>query len=305
MIEIKNEMEYAMPESPTNQQIAGVLERIAELLEAQDENPFRVRAYRAGAQTIGDLDQSAAALIKKDKFDELTKLPNIGSGIAAVIGEYVSDGRSSLLDDLESKVSPTDVFKHVPGIGAELAGRIVDQLDIHTLEELEEAAHDGSLAEVSGFGERRVKAVQQSLAGMLSRTARRRQRARTSDAKPDRPPVELLLELDAEYRKRAEKDKLPKIAPRRFNPNSEAWLPMMRVERDGWTFALLFSNTAQAHELGKTRDWVVIYYERDGSERQNTVVTETQGALEGRRVVRGRERETRAYYEASQAAKKK
>lgn len=293
-----------MTESPTNQQIAGVLDRIAELLEAQDENPFRVRAYRAGAQTVRDLDQSAAKLINQDKFDELTKLPNIGSGIAAVIGEYVSDGRSSLLDDLESKVSPVDVFKHVPGIGAELAGRIVDQLDIHTLEELEEAAHDGSLAEVSGFGERRVKAVQQALAGMLSRTARRRQRERASGDKLDRPSVELLLDLDAEYRQRAEKNKLPKIAPRRFNPNNEAWLPMMRVERDGWNFTLLYSNTAQAHELGKTRDWVVVYYERDGSERQNTIVTETQGALEGKRVVRGRERETRAYYGARQAAKK-
>ena len=293
-----------MPESPSNQQIAGVLERIAELLEARDENPFRVRAYRAGAQTIQDLDQPAAALVQQDKSDELTKLPNIGSGIAAVIGEYVSDGRSSLLDDLEAQVSPADVFRHVPGLGAELAERIVDQLDIHTLEELEEAAHDGSLAEVSGFGERRVKAVQQSLAGMLSRSARRRQRERRADEQPDRPSVELLLELDAEYRKRADAGKLPKIAPRRFNPNNEAWLPMMRVERDGWTFVLLFSNTAQAHELGKTRDWVVIYYERDGKERQNTVVTETQGALEGKRVVRGRERETRAYYESRRAAKK-
>ena len=98
-----------------------------------------------------------------------------------MIGEYVSDERSSLLDDLEAKVSPADVFERVPGIGEELAQRIVDQLDIHSLEELEEAAHDGRLAEVEGFGQRRIAAVEQSLAGMLSRTARRQQRERRMD----------------------------------------------------------------------------------------------------------------------------
>jgi hypothetical protein len=286
-----------MTVTPTNDQIAGVLERIADLLEAQDENPFRVRAYRQGAQTIRDDEKSVAELIRQDKFEEVKKLPNIGEGLAAVIGEYVSDGRSSLLDDFEGKVSAADVFKRVPGIGAELAQRIVDQLDIHSLEELEEAAHDRRLAEVEGFGERRIEAVQRSLAGMLSRTARRR----TRETQPDRPSVKLLLELDADYRQRAEAGKLPKIAPRRFNPGNEAWLPILRTERDGWTFTILYSNTAQAHELGKTRDWVVIYYERDGKEQQNTVVTETQGELKGKRVVRGRERETREFYEARKA----
>lgn len=299
-----------MAKTPTNAQIAEVLEQIAELLEAQDENPFRVRAYREGAQTIRDLDEPAAAMIHDDRFDDLTELPNIGRGIAAVVGEYVTDGRSSLLDDLQAKVTPADVFQRVPGIGAELAQRIVDQLDIHTLEDLEEAAHDHRLEDVEGFGPRRIEAVQRALAGMLSQSARRgarersRERAAKSEpksqptSKPERPPVALLLELDAQYRERAEAGKLPTVAPRRFNPNNDSWLPIMRAERDGWAFTLLFSNTAQAHELGKTRDWVVVYYERDGRERQNTVVTETRGTLEGRRVVRGRERETQQYYEA-------
>lgn len=293
-----------MATSPTNNQIAGLLEHIADLLEAQDENPFRIRAYRQGAQTIREHEKPIAELIHQGKFDQIRELPNIGGGLAAVIGEYVSDERSSLLDDLEAKVSPADVFERVPGIGAELAQRIVEQLDIRSLEELEEAAHDGRLAEVEGFGKRRIEAVEQSLAGMLSRSARRQQRERRKGSQPtqqDRPSVKLLLELDAEYRQRAEADKLPKIAPRRFNPSNEAWLPILRMERDGWTFTVLYSNTARAHELDKTRDWVVIYYERDDKERQNTVVTETQGDLKGKRVVRGRERETREFYQARQA----
>lgn len=73
---------------------------------------------------------------------------------------------------------------------------------------------------------------------------------------------------------------------------------MLHAERGGWHFTALYSNTARAHELGRTRDWVVIYY-YDGEhvESQCTVVTETRGVLAGKRVVRGREDECRAHHE--------
>lgn len=62
---------------------------------------------------------------------------------------------------------------------------------------------------------------------------------------------------------------------------------------------MLFSNTARAHELNATHDWVVIYFEQDGgTEDQYTVVTERPGPLAGKRVVRGREAESRDFYEA-------
>ena len=90
---------------------------------------------------------------------------------------------------------------------------------------------------------------------------------------------------------------MPTIAPRRFNPNGEAWLPILHTERDGWHFTALFSNTARAHELGRAQDWVVIYFAKaDGREHTRTVVTETHGPLDGKRVVRGREAECRTYY---------
>ena len=66
---------------------------------------------------------------------------------------------------------------------------------------------------------------------------------------------------------------------------------MLHREKDGWSFTALYSNTARAHALGATRDWVVIYFERDGHEDQCTVVTERSGPLAGQRVVRGREAE--------------
>jgi hypothetical protein len=70
----------------------------------------------------------------------------------------------------------------------------------------------------------------------------------------------------------------------------------MEVERGGWDFTALFSNTQRAHELGRTRDWVVIYYHRDGDAGQCTVVTARTGRLRELRIVRGREAECRHHY---------
>jgi hypothetical protein len=108
--------------------------------------------------------------------------------------------------------------------------------------------------------------------------------------------VAALLAVDAEYREGARAGTLRRITPRRFNPERAAWLPVLHTERDGWSFTALFSNTARAHELGRTRDWVVLYAERDGEEDRCTVVTETSGPLSGRRVVRGREAECAQHY---------
>ena len=113
------------------------------------------------------------------------------------------------------------------------------------------------------------------------------------DAPAVLPGVALLLEIDREYRDKAAAGRLHLIAPRRFNPEGKAWLPVLHAQRGEWHFTALFSNTARAHELGHTRDWVVIYfYDGEHREGQCTVVTETHGEQAGRRVVRGRERES-------------
>ncbi len=107
------------------------------------------------------------------------------------------------------------------------------------------------------------------------------------------PEQQILLAIDADYRRAAASNELRKIAPKRFNPRREAWLPVMHGMRDGWRFSALYSNTALAHQLGRTHDWVVIYYRRgDEAEEHATVVTEHRGAARGQRVVRGRETES-------------
>jgi DNA polymerase (family 10) len=281
----------------SNEEIADKLEHVADLLELQEENAFRVRSYRAAAQTVRDLGEPVADLIPQDGQRRLRELPGIGRRLAGSIEEIATTGHLGLEEKLEGEVRPGEIFARVPGIGQKLAQRIHERLGISTLEELELAAHDGRLEKVDGIGPDRAKGVRIALSGMLSRSSRRRLHERTpQDLEQARPSVRLLLEIDEEYRTKAQRDQLRKIAPKRFNPQGEAWLPVMETNRQGWSLTALFSNTALAHKSGKTHDWVVIYYERSGQRHPCTVVTAQNGPLAGERVIRGRERECREYY---------
>ena len=200
-------------------------------------------------------------------------------------------GRWIQLERMRGEAEPEELFQSIPGVGPETARRLHDVLHIDTLEALEIAAHDGRLEGVPGIGPRKAASIRASLAAMLAR------RSRMGKEDHDEPPVEMLLEVDQVYRQRAKEGTLRKIAPRRFNPSGEAWLPILHLDRDDWSFTALFSNTARAHDLNRTRDWVVIYFGKPGGrEHTRTAVTETHGPLEGKRVIRGREIECRRYY---------
>jgi len=273
-------------DSAVNLDIAASFREAARLLEAQDASPFRVRAYRQAASTLSQLDRSVDTLYEDGGREALEALPNIGSALARAIAEILDTGHWRFLERLEGTVPPGAVFRQISGIGPELAERIHDVLGVETLEALEQAVHDGRLAEVEGFGERRLQAVRESVESKLR--SRRRANGDVSVAE--------LLDVDHEYRQKAERDELRRIAPRRFNPEGEAWLPILHTERNGRSYTALFSNTARAHELDKTDDWVVIYRE-DDRPAQWTVVTESSGPLAGKRVVRGREVDCRSYYD--------
>ena len=268
-------------------QIAERLDEYAALLEAQEADRFRVRAYRRGADAVRQLAEEPGEILRKSGLKGLTDLPGIGASIARAIDEMSETGRWLQLERLRGDTEPEKLFTVLPGIGAKTARLLHDRLHVDTLEGLEIAAHDGRLESISGIGARRAAAIRAALAHLLAR------RQRISRAEHEEPAVSLLLEIDREYRERANAGQLQRIAPRRFNPENRAWLPIMHAERDGWAFTALFSNTALAHELDRTGDWVVLYFHKDGgSEHQRTVVTETHGPLKGQRVVRGREAES-------------
>lgn len=287
-----------------NRQVADALLEAADLLEQQGANPFQVGAYRRAADTVVHLDRDLREVLDREGVEGLDDLPHIGYGIAGAIREMLVTGRWSRLDRLRGTVDPVRLFQRVPGIGPGLARRIHDALDADSLEALEVAAHDGRLESVPGVGPRRSAQIRASLAAMLGR------RARLPRAQPPatgEPGAGVLLDVDREYRERAAAGRLPVIAPRRFNPERKAWLPILHTERGSggrnWHFTALFSNTARAHELGRTHDWVVIYfYDDHHREDQRTVVTETRGPLAGRRVVRGQEADCRAFYARRTAA---
>ena len=280
--------------TPLNQQIAMKLAQVADLLEQQGANPFRVSAYRRASETVSRLEQDIGELTETGGSAGLIALPNIGKGIASAIQELVTTGKWAQLERLRGTLDPVHLFQTVPGIGPKMAEQIHEALHIDTLEALETAAWDGRLETVRGVGERRIAGIRNSLATLLGR-ARRRPRIQGSDG----PGVKTLVEVDREYRLQAEQGKLPLIAPRRFNPEGRAWLPVLHTDRDGWHFTVMYSNTARAHELKRTHDWVVVYfYDDHHQEGQNTLVTESRGPLTGLRVVRGRELECREYYRA-------
>jgi putative hydrolase len=277
-----------------NARIAAKLRDMADLLEQQEASAFRINAYRRAAARIEAISEDVDNILARAGRAGLVALPDIGEGIATAIAEMCATGRWGQLDRLTGALEPERLFRIIPGIGPELASRLHEELGVDTLEQLELAAHDGRLQAMAGVGPRRGAAIRTFLSERLGRRRLRRGEWH------ERPPVSTLLAIDAVYRAKVAAGRLPKIAPRRFNPSGEAWLSILHDNRGKWRLTALYSNTAAAHALKKTGDWVVIYYQTDGAqEGQCTVVTETHGPCRGKRLVRGREQECEAFYAAS------
>ncbi len=271
-----------------NAAIAAALDLAASLLEQAGANPFRVRAYRNGAATVRSLRRPVTEMLAEGGKVGLERLPAIGPRLACVVSKLARTGRWRLLDELRAGTAPEQVLAALPGVGRGLAERIHERLGTSTLLELEAAANDGRLEAVEGVGPARAARIREAVQAVRGRRP-------TPVAGP--PPIGELLSVDREYRQEAAAGRLYKIAPRRYNPRGEAWLPILYTRRDGRRYTAVFSNTAAAHKLRKTGDWVVLYYGEPHGEGQATVVTAEDGELAGRRAVRGREEETKQYYE--------
>jgi hypothetical protein len=273
----------------TNDVVADRLDEVAGILEVQGANVFRVAAYRGAARMLRSLEQPVEEIVKTEGIEGLLQLPGIGQTLARLIHQLVLTGRLPILDRLRGQSDPVALLQTVPGIGHVTAEKLYEQLGIESLEELEIAAYDGRLNKL-GLGGKRIKGIRDSLSARLGRVRSGKRFAGVE------PAVREILEVDSEYRRRAEAGDLPKIAPRRFNPDHKRWLPILHTTRGERHYSAMFSNTPRAHQLNKTADWVVIYYDGAGGERQCTVITSHYGPLEGRRIVRGRERECLRHY---------
>src|SRR5512136_586838 len=155
---------------PDNQQIAQRLRELAEILQAQNANPFRVGAYRRAAESVERFGADLRDLFESQGRAGLDELPGVGPGIAAAIAEMLETGHWTQLERLRGRLDPAALFRTVPGIGPELAQRIHGALGVETLEALEVACHDGRLGEVPGVGQRRAAAIRAALAQILDRS---------------------------------------------------------------------------------------------------------------------------------------
>jgi DNA polymerase/3'-5' exonuclease PolX len=172
------------PDIVGNAALAANLRELADLLEQQGADGFRVAAYRRAADTVDRLNTPVRDILATQGRDALLALPNIGRGIASALSEMVATGRWSQLDRLRGSVEPEQLFRTIPGIGPELAQKLHDELQIETLEALEIAAHDGRLEQIEGFGPRRAEMVRTALAERLGRPRLRQVRQAQG-----RPPV--------------------------------------------------------------------------------------------------------------------
>jgi hypothetical protein len=278
---------------PFNEPIARRLEEVAHLLRDQGADPFRVGAYVRAAEAIRCAPEPADEIYRSRGIAGLKALPHVGDSIARAVGELLTHGRLPVLDLLRGRSHPIALLASVPGIGHVLAARVHDELGVETLADLQAAAHDGRLAGVAGFGDKRLAGIRDSLAQRLGRV-------RSPLSAGAAPAVSELLDVDREYREKAAAGQLRLITPRRLNPTRDAWLPILHTRRGTRRYTVLFSNTAHAHRAGKTRDWVILYSDNESGEARHTVITAAFGPLRGRRVVAGREDECAAYYLSAQ-----
>ncbi|MGD8934354.1 MAG: DNA polymerase/3'-5' exonuclease PolX [Gammaproteobacteria bacterium] len=154
-----------------NNEIADLFEKLADLLEIEDANPFRVRAYRNAAQTIRGYAESMADLLAKG--EDLSALPDIGKDIAAKIRTIVDTGKLPLLAKVESRTPAalSDLMK-IKGLGPKRVRALYKNLNIKTLDDLKRAARNGRIRSLDGFGEKTEQMIRQRVERFTGETAR-------------------------------------------------------------------------------------------------------------------------------------
>ncbi len=150
-----------------NSDVARFFEELADLLEVDGANPFRIRAYRKAVRTIGSLPDSMTDIIN-DEDRKLTDLPGIGKDLAAKIADIVETGRLQQLDEINEKFPPgvRDMLR-MSGVGPKKVAVLFNDLSVTSLDELKQAAENGRVAALKGFGEK----TEQSILEQIDRVA--------------------------------------------------------------------------------------------------------------------------------------
>lgn len=164
-----------------NVEIARLFEELADLLELDGANPFRVRAYRNASRTLEALSADVATIVGRDP-GELQQLEGIGKDLADKIVVIVRTGALPQLEELKTKLPPGVVqMLRIPGLGPKKVAALFKELGLETLDSLKQAAEQGRIAELKGFG----KKTEQSILEGLALATEASQRVFLADAKAE------------------------------------------------------------------------------------------------------------------------
>lgn len=157
--------------SLTNQDLADIFERIADLLEIKGEVIYKTLAYRKAAESLRNLAEDASALYSQKR---LTDIPGVGKAISEKIGELLDTGELGFLKRLEEEVPPTlaEVLQ-VPDVGPRKAALFWKQANVTSLADLETAAKAGKLRTLPGMGEKSEQRVLEGIEALKRRPKRR------------------------------------------------------------------------------------------------------------------------------------
>ena len=236
-----------------NIEIARRLEELADLLEIQGANPFRIRAYRNAIRTIGGLTRPLAESLAEG--EDLTELPGIGKDLASHIQELVETGALELLEEVAQEV-PRELatLTRLDGVGPKKAQKLWKELDVTTVDELEDAAQGGKVQALSGFGKKSVEKILRAIQDYRNRQGRF---LRAEAIQYLRPLLRSLEELDAVA-------KLEVAGSYRRGKETVGDIDLLaRVEDQGDRAEVMeaftgFSGVARVEMAGETRGSVVL-----------------------------------------------
>jgi DNA polymerase (family X) len=154
-----------------NADISAIFEEIADLLEIEGANPFRIRAYRNAARTVNEYPQELRVLVERG--EALPHLPGIGADLAGKIREISGSGSCSMLQRLRQQLPPaiTGLLK-IPGLGPKRVKTLYHDLDVQTVEQLHRAAQDGRIRALHGLGDKIEQKILQAVEAHASESSR-------------------------------------------------------------------------------------------------------------------------------------
>ena len=154
-----------------NLDVARVLTTLADLLEIQGANPFRIRAYRNAVNTINSLSRPLAAMVEAGQ--DLTELPDVGTSVATHIVELLETGRITRLEEVSAEIPITLVeLVRLDGVGPKKAKKLFEELEVRTVDDLARCLEEGTVQKLGGFGVRSAEKIRRAIESHRQRTGR-------------------------------------------------------------------------------------------------------------------------------------